>query len=424
MTVLMVESWLHSTGLMLPPLLARRGLDYVLLTRDPALYTLPDGTAHPVLDGAAEVVVTETNDDDAVTAAARDVAADRAAAGTPVRGVLTTCDYYLPTVGVVAEALGLPGPSAAAMRTATRKHLVRRALAVAGVPDVAHAVAATWADARAAAADLGYPLVVKPVDLNSGTAVRRVEDEAGLAAAFAAATGPERNSRGQRLERLALVERVLDGPECSIEAVTRDGVTRVVGITAKSVTELDGAYVESGHLFPAPLDDATRAAVERHVVAALDAVGYTHGVSHTEVRLTASGPRVVELNPRQGGGFIFDLVRLVTGLDPLGAVVDLALGHAPVAHEPPRAASAAVAFLLAADDGELRAVPGGTDLADDPRVIAHRLPAPGRVVRPADNNDRLGHVMTADPHGGAAKEWADDVVASLRLDVAAEALAG
>jgi argininosuccinate lyase len=420
----MIESWLHSTGLMLPPLLARRGLDYVLLTRDPSLYTLPDGTPHPVLEGAAEVVVTETNDDDAVTAAARDVAARRAAAGAPVRGVLTTCDYYLATVGVVAEALGLPGSSAAAMRAATRKHLVRRALAAAGVPDVPHVVAATWADAREAAADLGYPLVVKPVDLNSGTAVRRVDDDAALAAAFAAATEPEHNSRGQRLARLALVERVLTGPEYSVEAVTRGGVTRIVGITAKSVTEVDDAYVESGHLFPAPLDDATRAAVEQHVLAALDAVGYTHGVSHTEVRLMDSGPRIVELNPRQGGGFIFDLVRLVTGLDPLGAVVDLALGKDPVPHEPPRAASAAVAFLLADHDGELRTVPGGADLDGDPRVVAHRLPKPGRVVRPADNNDRLGHVMTADPGGGAAKEWADDVVASLRLDVVGEVLAG
>ncbi|WP_460748254.1 ATP-grasp domain-containing protein [Myceligenerans cantabricum] len=429
MTVLMVESWLQSTGLVLPALLARRGLDYVLLTRDPSLYTLPDGSPHPVLAGAAEVVTVETNDDAATVAAAREVAArhatrpDTTAPDAPgqdvprqgVDAVLTTCDYYLPTVAAVAGALGLPGASADAMRTATRKHLVRRALAAAGVPDVPHAVAATWADARKAAADLGYPLVVKPVDLNSGTGVRRVHDEAELAVAFQAATAPERNSRGQRLERLALVERVLEGPEVSVEAITRDGVTEVVGITAKSVADVGGAYIETGHLFPAPLGDHARDAVGRHVAAVLDAVGYTHGVSHTEVRLTAAGPRVVELNPRQGGGFIFDLVELVTGLNPLDAVVDLALGTAPVPRGRPRAASAAVAFLLAGADGELRAAPDAASLHGDPRVVAHGLPAAGPVVRPADNNDRLGHVLTADPRGGSAKLWADEIVGSLRL---------
>lgn len=419
MTVLLVESWLQSTGLMLPARLAARGLDYVFLTRDPSLYTLPDGTDHPVLAGAAEVVVAETNDDAVAVAAAREAAARRAAAGHPIRGVLTTCDYYLPTVAVVAESLGLPGAPADAMRTATRKHLTRRAALAAGVPDVPHAVAATWADARKAAADLGYPLVVKPVDLNSGTGVRRVTDEAQLAAAFEAATAPRRNSRGQAHERLALLERVLDGPEYSVEAVTRDGVTTILGITRKSVAQIDGAFVETGHLFPAPLPAADQDAVRHHVVATLDAVGYTHGVSHTEVRLTSAGPRLVELNPRQCGGFIFDLVRLVTGTDPLDAVVDLALGRDPAPREAPRAASAAVAFILSPSDGELRAVGGGEHLADDARVVAYDLPVPGRVRRPWDNNDRLGYVMTADPRGASAQEWSDALVADLRLEVAA-----
>ena len=33
---------------------------------------------------------------------------------------------------------------------------------------------------RAAAAHIGYPVVAKPVDLNSGTSVRRADDEAAL----------------------------------------------------------------------------------------------------------------------------------------------------------------------------------------------------------------------------------------------------
>ncbi|MBE1877737.1 ATP-grasp domain-containing protein [Myceligenerans pegani] len=419
-TLLMIESWLQSTGLSLPPLLRSLGHEYVLVTRDPRVYALPGGGTHPVLAHAAEVVVAETNDDDVVVGAARDVA-DR----HDIHGVLTTCDYYLPTVAVVAEALGLPGSPADALRTATNKHLVRAAVARAGLPDVPHAVAATWEEARAAAGALGYPVVVKPVDLNSGTAVRRVSGEAGLADAFAEVTAPERNTRDQPLARLALLERVLDGPEYSVEAVTRHGVTTVLGITAKSVTEVSrpvagGAdavgYVESGHDFPAPLDPATRTAITDHVTRVLGAVGYTHGISHTEVRLTTEGPRLVELNPRQGGGYIFELVRLVTGYDPLRVLTDLALGREPAA-DAPSAGSAAVRFLLAPEDGFLSEITGSGTLADDARVVAHDLPRPGAVLRAADNNDRIGHVVVADRDGDRASDWADEIMAGLTLEV-------
>lgn len=417
--LLMIESWLQSTGLMLPPLLRDGGHHYVLVTRDPDLYRLPDGEPHPVLALADEVVVAETNDDAALVAAARAVEARRG-----IDGVLTTCDYYLPAVALVAEELGLPGAPADVLHTATRKHLVRQVLAAKGVPDVPYAVASTWAQAHKAAADLGYPLVVKPVDMNSGTGVRKVHDEAGLSVAFAEATAPERNTRDQPLERLALLERVLEGPEYSVESVTRDGVTRVLGITAKSVAEpgveAGSGFVESGHLFPAPLPSDERAAIERHVVTVLDAVGLTHGISHTEVRVTASGPRLIELNPRQGGGYIFELVRLVTGFNPLQVLVDLALGREPVPG-PSVAASAAVTFLLPPSDGVVREVLGAERLAADDRVVGYETPSAGREVRPGDNNERIGHVLVADPRGQDAKTWADELAAGLdvRIDTVA-----
>lgn len=418
--LLMIESWLQSTGLMLPPLLRDGGHRYVLVTRDPDLYRLPGGEPHPVLALADDVVVVETNDDAALVAAVRGIATRR-----QVDGVLTTCDYYLPAVALVAETLGLPGAPADVLRTATRKHLVRQALVAGGVPDVPFAVAATWAQAQKAAADLGYPLVVKPVDMNSGTGVHKVVDEAGLAVAFAEATAPERNTRDQPLERLALLERVLEGPEYSVESVTRDGVTRVLGITAKSVAEpgaeAGSGFVESGHLFPAPLTPDERDAIERHVVAVLGAVGLTHGISHTEVRVTAVGPRLIELNPRQGGGYIFELVRLVTGFNPLQVLVDLALGRVPVPG-PSAATSAAVTFLLADADGVVREVRGAERLVDDDRVLSHETPSAGREVRPGDNNERIGHVLVADPSGHEAKAWADELAAGLDLVVDTAAL--
>lgn len=416
-TLLMVESWVHSSGRALPPLLTRLGHDYVLLTRDPATYRTSAGEA-PVLRDADEVVVVDTNDRTALAAAAGEVARRRR-----VDGVLTTCDYYLEAVASVARRLNLPGEDPAVLSAATRKDRVRAALAAAGVPDVAHGVAGTWDDARKLASDLGYPLVAKPVDLNSGTGVRRVADEDELAAAFAAATTGARNSRGQRRVGVLLLERVLVGQEVSVETVTSDGATTVLAVTDKSLTAAP-AFVESGHMVPAALPGDVTTAAEALVRDALRAVGLRHGLAHTEVMLTADGPRIVEINPRQGGNSIFELVRRVTGTHPLEVLVDLALGRRPelgtVRAPRPGAAtagSAAVVFLMSPETTDVVAVEGTPALAADPAVVDWGTTVPARATRPVDNSAYLGHVMAVDDAGGA-RARAEAAVASLRLRTA------
>ena len=409
-TLLMVESWLRSTGHSLPPLIRRLGHDYVLLTKDPALY--PDSTAgrrHPVRGNASEIVRADTNDPDAAVAAARAVARRRR-----IDGVLTTCDYYLATAAHIADTLGLPGARPDVLHTATRKHRVRQALDAAGVPNPRFAVAESFDDARAAAASLGYPLVAKPVDLNSGTSVQRVEDDAALKDACQEITADEHNTRGQPRERVVLLEDLVEGPEVSVEAVTRDGETTIVGITDKSLAA-PPAFVESGHMFPAEPPESAVAEAEAYVRDVLRALGYRHGLSHTELRLTSDGPRLIEINPRQPGGYIFDLLRLVTGVDPLEQLVRLSLGQQPRVSEPTGTASAAVCFVISPRPGTVVGVAGTGALDADPGVVRWQLSVPARAGLPRSNDAYLGHVVTASPEAGAARAEAAAAVGSLRL---------
>lgn len=407
----MVESWLRSTGLCLPPLIRERGHHYVLFTKDPALYpAAPSGEPHPVIDCADEIVRVDTNDIDAVTAAALDLAGRRT-----IDGVLTTCDYYLETAAVIASRLGLPGAPPEVMHQATRKHLVRAAISSAGLANPAFAAAASWESSLAAAAAIGYPLVAKPVDLNAGTSVQRVDDEAGLKDAFWEITGVERNTRGQPLSRLLLLEELIDGPEFSVEAVSLGGETTVIGITDKSITG-PPAFVESGHMFPARLAPAEASMIEEFTRSALAAIGYTHGLSHTELRLTPDGPRIIEINPRQAGGYIFDLVRLVTGSHPLELLVDLSLGKAPqIGSEGATAASAAVFFVMSPRPGKVIGVDGTGALDDDANVVRWHIPTPAMAGYPRSNDAYLGHVLAVDATGDGARERAEAAVGSLRL---------
>jgi biotin carboxylase len=271
-----------------------------------------------------------------------------------------------------------------------------------------------WADLARAAREIGYPLVVKPVDLCAGMYVRRVEDETELAAAVRALADFPLNARGQRRVPAVLLEELLTGPEVSVETVSYAGTAHVVGVTDKSIGGAP-AFIETGHMFPAALTAADTEAAEQTALGALKALGLTDGVvAHTEIKLTPAGPRVVEVNPRPAGNRITELVRHVTGIDLAAAAVEVALGREPdLRRRETGLRSAAVGFLVPETSGTLEALDG--DRAEGAEgVLEVQLAEPGRQVKSAgSNNEYLGHVMVGDPDGQGAREQVEALLVEL-----------
>lgn len=417
--LLVVESWVGAMSTLLPRAIREAGHTFTFMTRDLAHYLHGGsgaGAVHPLLSGG-NVVTAETND---LTQLLPTV--ERLHTAMEFDGVLSSCDYYLPAVARIAERLGLPGASARTVERACRKDRTRAAMDDAGLPGPQYAVTEGWRETAAAARSLGYPLVVKPVDLCAGMYVRKVADEDQLRDAWRALAEFPVNARRQERIPLVLLEEVLDGPEVSVETVSWRGETHVVGITDKS---LAGApwFVESGHMFPADLTDADRSSVTDAAVAALHAVGYEHGVAHTEFRLTAAGPRLVEVNPRPAGNRITELVRRVTGVDLPMAAVRLALGEKPdLAPADTGVRSAAVAFVLPEGAGTLTTLHADPDPREAPDVVEWQAKAPGeRVGDGRSNNHYLGHVMVVDRHGLDARARAEELVGGVSVEIAADA---
>ncbi|MPY59303.1 ATP-grasp domain-containing protein, partial [Streptomyces spongiae] len=387
------------------------GHDFTFLTRDLHHYlrAAPEGAAHPLL-GARNVITVDTNDIDALL-----LETERLHEALRFDGVITSCDYYLPAVARIAGHLGLPGSPPQAVEDACRKDATRRVLTDAGVPGPRFAVQEEWADIARAAREIGYPLVVKPVDLCAGMYVRRVDDEEQLAAAVRALADFPVNARGQRRERTVLLEELLDGPEVSVETVSHAGAVHVLGVTDKSIGGAP-AFIETGHMFPAALPAADVEAAEQTALAALKALRLTDGVvAHTEIKLTPAGPRVVEVNPRPAGNRITELVRHVTGIDLAAAFVEVALGREPdLRHSDTGLRSAAIGFLVPDTAGTLESLDGG-ELRDAPSVLEMQLAAPGKQVKAAgSNNDYLGHVMAGDAEGLDARDRVEVLLGELR----------
>ncbi|MCY0949672.1 ATP-grasp domain-containing protein [Streptomyces sp. H27-S2] len=410
--LLVVESWVGSMSRLLPRAIREGGHDFTFLTRDLHHYLRPtapaDGT-HPLL-AARHVVTADTNDTQTLLPFA-----ERLHGLLGFDGVLSSCDYYLPAVARTAERLGLPGPAPRAVENACRKDRTRRVLAEAEVPGPRFAVCTDAAAARAAAREIGYPLVVKPVDLCAGMLVRQVGDDAELERACRAVAEFPVNARGQERAPVLLLEELLTGPEVSVETVSHAGAVHVVGITDKSLGGAP-AFIETAHMFPADIGAASAREAAETAVRAVRVLGLDDVVCHTEIRLTPAGPRLVEVNPRPAGNRITELVRHVTGIDLAAACVDVALGRAPdLAPRPTGVRSAAVAFLLPAVAGTLAAVDGADEVRREPGVLELDLAEPGRTVRPAtSNNEYLGHIMTADTEGPGARGTAERLLGRLR----------
>jgi len=412
----MLDSWVYATGVTVPLAIRELGHSYVLLTPDPARFSrnpVGDGP-HPVIAEAEAVLVADINDDASLLSLARSLHAAQ-----PFSGVITSCDHYLVSAARVAEELGLPTVGSCVVKTVRDKYCMRTASAAAGLATPAFALASTVEEAAASAARIGYPVVVKPTDMSASAFVALARNEDELSAAAEQIIRYDHNARGQALNAVALIEEFLDGDEVSVETVSVDGEIRVIAVTDKSLYS-DTLFIETGHMVPAILDDVVLAAVHATVQDALAALGYTHGVAHTEVKLTSKGPRIVEINPRVGGNWISELVLLVTGFDLIKAFVRLCLGSADV-YEGPRttvAKSAAIQFLLPSAAGTLGSVRNWEEVVSRDAVWRSFV-SPGlhgrKVNLPSNNDSYLGHIVCVDREGFGAREKCEELVSALEL---------
>lgn len=376
-----VESNTTGTGMLALTTAQDLNLRPVLLTLTPSRY-------HGLAETGCEVLECDTSSVVALQAAiqARFRRQD-------LVGIMTTSEFYLPVVAELAGWLGLPGNTTEAVSVCRNKAAVRQTLAEAGLPQPRFAAVTDVADAAAAVTRVGFPCVVKPVDDSGSNDVLKCADLPTAVAQVARVVGTRTNVRQLPTAGTALVEEYLAGPEISVETFGWQGRTHLIGITEKCLAG-EPYFVEYRHIFPADLPPQVETSVYDTVERALAEVGLRLGAAHTEIRLTAGGPTLVEINARLAGGMIPELIRVATGVRMLDQQLRVFAGMRPeLAGRTRRCAG--IQFLLADRPGVLVDVHGAELAAAVPGVervaVTARL---GAEVRPARNAyDRLGYVL-------------------------------
>lgn len=215
-----------------------------------------------------------------------------------------------PLVAGVADAVraaGIPcfGPNGQAAQMEGSKKFAKQVMSRAGVPTAAYRSFTDEAACAAYVEQVGGPIVVKADGLaaGKGVIVAKTTEEAleGVRECFSGVFGDAGAT--------VVVEEMMEGPECSLLALT-DGKTLVPLATSQDHKRaLDGDLGPNtggmGVYSPVPMvtdeELETMIDIEKRVVAELAAEGITYsGCLYGGFMLTKDGPKVLEFNARFG----------------------------------------------------------------------------------------------------------------------------
>lgn len=236
-------------------------------------------------------------------------------------------DMPIMTVAKVSKKLGLVGVDLDTAIKATNKSKMRESLKSFGVPvPLFYKVDNLDKCIKAVnkIKDKGYKCILKPADNSGSRGIVLLPDfnEKTINIAYNYSKNNSRN-------KIVMVEEFMEGPEVSVETISVDGKCNIIQITDKITT---GApyFVEMGHSQPSQLPDSIIDKIKEITIAANKAIGIISGPSHTEIKITQNGPKIVEIGARLGGDNITThLTPLSTGVDMVESCIKIALGEKP-----------------------------------------------------------------------------------------------
>ena len=259
------------------------------------------------------------------------------AAGAKLRAidaVVGVDDAALPAAAWLAQQHGLAHHSVPATAAALDKAAQRAAFSAAKVAQPTFACLRADDDPAEVAALIGFPCVIKATRLAGGRGVLRADSPADARWAVARIRAILTRAGRDPAEGL-LVEEFVDGHEVALEGLLAAGRLHVLALFDKPGQAQGPAFPETMLVTPSRLASADKLAVHACAAAAAAALGLVQGPLHAEFRLSAQGPKVLEVNPRSIGGLCGRTLRFDGGASLEEVVLAAALGRpAPLGRIP------------------------------------------------------------------------------------------
>ena len=332
-----------------------------------------------------------------------------------IDGVICVAADAPVTAATVAQRLRLPGLPIHVAELACDKLAMKKCFQSAGVAVPWFAEVSTPQELQRIAIARGRDLVIKPVDSRGSRGVQRIAQVEDLAQAFLLARAHSPSER-------VMVEQYLEGPQVSTESVVLDGVCYTPGFSDRNYEYLERYapfFIENGGDLPSHLPDDIQQKVKELVGRAAAAMGITHGTVKGDIVVHKGEPHVIELAARLSGGFFCTReIPLNTGVDFIGAAINIALGEPVTAADlEPRRQDAVVQRYAFPAPGTVVSIEGAQAARDIPGIAEVVVTArTGDVIPPAgDKRPSAAMVLATGATREAALKAANDALALIRI---------
>jgi len=261
----------------------------------------------------------------------------------PADGITTFVELSVPLAARLCEEFGLPSIGSEAVDAARDKHRTRQALKAAGLPTPRNVLIHNDSELEAAGHQVGFPAVLKPVSGAASLGVKKVESMQDLRACYqevvaelatlivssgalvkadAEASGVNAN---EVVDLTLLLEQYLDGNEVDVDIVMSGGQWQYAAVSDNGPT-MEPYFNETWGLCPSLLPTPKQRALKELAINSVQALGFASGVFHVELKSTSTGPQLIEVNARMGGGPVRECNRLVWGVDLVEEALFCAFG--------------------------------------------------------------------------------------------------
>lgn len=265
---------------------------------------------YPGFKLADRVCITDIKDREGVAALAEQVGAD---------GVVTACmDAGLPAQGYACEKLSLHGPDSRSAEVSSNKLLMKEAFIKSGVNTADYVKIQCSEELKDAAAKLGLPVIIKPVDLGGSRGINIVFSEDELAEKFD-------DTMSATKEDYCIVEEYIDGYEFSATSFIAEGEVLFV-LPTGDLRYGENDEIPVGHYVPFSCDDEMNRQVEEQVTKAIKAIGLDDCAVNVDIMAKDGKPYILELTGRLGANAIPEITSEYYGIDIYELILRTAAG--------------------------------------------------------------------------------------------------
>jgi biotin carboxylase len=240
-----------------------------------------------------------------------------------VKGILTFSEYKLKMTAELCEKMNFPGQSLETVEALTDKYKQREFLGKDNINIVKHTIL-NRDNYVSNCEKVGFPAILKPRTGAGSKWTKKVLSLDEVKSTLFEFPEDLEYILEEFLEGDPGLKNKYYGDYVSIESIHQNNVSKQVCITAK--LPLTEYFAETGMFVPNPFSKDLSEKILEVEAKAIKALGITDGITHTEIKLTADGPRIIEVNGRLGG-YVSEIIKRASGIDLVKIALMIALGR-------------------------------------------------------------------------------------------------